>query len=97
MSRHDDFRKLINALCPLAPYIDAQAIIEAATQKDKKALPRGITLWLVVVAHVRHRHTDYEKLLADGYDRDSARHFTTDQINAVLRKWGCTRNVEEQD
>ena len=40
-----------------------------------------------VVAHVRHRMTDYDDLLRDGYDRDDARASVAGEIAVVLRQW----------
>ena len=96
-SRQIELRKLFNELCPHAPLDDAQPILEAAGTKSKKALPPSISLWLAIVAHIRHRHTDYDKLLSEGYDRDSARHFTREEINIILRKWGCARKLNENE
>ena len=62
-----------------------------------KTLPPTIAVWLATVAHVRHLHTDYEKLLAEGYDRDSARFFVVDQINEVLTRWRATRLLDPDD
>ncbi|MCR6632880.1 MAG: DUF2293 domain-containing protein [Magnetospirillum sp.] len=42
---------------------------------------------------MRHTYTEYGDLLAEGYDRDSARHFVLDDINRVLAEWGCRRRV----
>jgi hypothetical protein len=94
-SRQIELRKLFGALCPRAPYDDAQPVIEAAGARKLKSLPPSIALWLSVVAHIRHRHTDYDKLLEEGYDQDSARHFTLPAINTILKKWGCARRVNE--
>ena len=49
--------------------------------------------WLALVAYVRHALTDYDALLDDGYDQDSARFFVLDDINAVLERWGVRRRV----
>jgi hypothetical protein len=54
-------------------------------------------VWLAAIAHIRHEHTDYEKLLADGYDRDSARFFVVDQTNAVLTRWRATRLLDPDE
>ena len=62
-----------------------------------KTLPPSIAVWLATVAHVRHEHTDYEKLLAEGYDRDSARFFVIDAINEVLTRWRATRLLDPDD
>jgi hypothetical protein len=43
--------------------------------------------WLSLVAYVRHTFTDYDELLAEGYDPESARHFVAagmDKITAGL-------------
>jgi hypothetical protein len=44
---------------------------------------------------VRHRFTDYDELLAQGYDRDSARHFVAEEMGQVLREWGVRRELGE--
>ena len=43
---------------------------------------------------MRHEHTDYDDLLAEGYDAESARHFVLDDMNEVLTGWGATKLVE---
>jgi hypothetical protein len=35
--------------------------------------------------------TDYDELLAHGYDCESARHFVADEMTRVLREWGVRR------
>ncbi len=62
-----------------------------------KTLPPGIAVWLATIAHVRHQHTDYEKLLSEGYDRDSARFFVVGQTNEVLTRWRATRLLDPDD
>jgi hypothetical protein len=62
-----------------------------------KSLPPTIAVWLATTAHIRHVHTDYEKLLAEGYDRDSARFFVMEQTNIVLTRWRATRLLEGDD
>jgi hypothetical protein len=49
--------------------------------------------WLSLVAYVRHVFTDYDALLTQGYDRDSARHFVADEMEAALRAWGVRRGL----
>jgi hypothetical protein len=60
-----------------------------------RELPPSIAVWLATVAHVRHVHTEYDSLLDEGYDRDSARHFVIDAINETLTRWRATRLVDE--
>jgi hypothetical protein len=89
--------KALTALLPMAPYADMEAIRADAGAVHMKTLPPSVAVWLAAVAHVRHAHTDYEKLLAEGYDRDAARFFVIDGINAVLTRWRATRLLDADD
>ena len=40
--------------------------------------------------------TDYDTLLADGYDQDSARFFVAAEMDDVLARWGATRRVGDE-
>lgn len=86
--------KGLTLLIPLAPFSDAEAIRQAAGAKHLKTLSPSVALWLATIAHIRHRHTAYETLLEEGYDRDSARHFVVDETNAVLTRWRATRLLD---
>jgi hypothetical protein len=89
--------KALTALLPLAPYADTEAIRAEAGARHLKTLPPAIAVWLAAIAHVRHQHTDYERLLAEGYDRDSARFFVVAAINEVLTRWRATRLLDPDD
>jgi hypothetical protein len=89
--------KALTALLPMAPYSDIEAIREAALARKLRELPPSIAVWIATVAHVRHAHTQYDTLLEEGYDRDSARHFVVDEINGVLTRWRATRLLEASD
>jgi hypothetical protein len=89
--------KALTALLPLAPYADMERIRADASARHLRSLPATVAVWLATVAHVRHSHTDYEALLEDDYDRDSARFFVADQINAVLTRWRSTRMLEPDE
>ena len=89
--------KALTALLPMAPYADIEKIRAEAGAVHMKTLPPSIAVWLATVAHVRHAYTDYEKLLAEGYDRDSARFFVIGEINAVLTRWRATRLLDADD
>ena len=82
--RQKALAKALTALIPLAPFSDAEAIREAAGQRKLRDLPPSIAIWIATITHLRHRHTDYDILLEEGYDRESARHFVIDQINDIL-------------
>jgi hypothetical protein len=42
---------------------------------------------LAVVAHIRHRQTPYDRLLATGYERHDARAEVKETVRAVLASW----------
>jgi hypothetical protein len=42
---------------------------------------------LAVAAHVRHRESDYDQLLASGLDRHEARDRVAEQVGGVVRRW----------
>ena len=96
-SRQRAIGKALTALLPMAPYADTEPIREAASSAKFKTLPPTIAIWLATIAHVRHEHTAYDRLLAEGYDRDAARFFVVDEINAVLTRWRATRLLEPDD
>lgn len=89
--------RALTVLVPMAPYADMERIRADAGAAHMKALPPAIAVWLATVAHVRHAHTDYEKLLGEGYDRDSARFFVIGQTNDALTRWRATRLLEADD
>ena len=51
-----------------------------------KALDEEAVL-LAVAAHVRHAHTDYDRLLDSGVERHEARARVRDAAEAVLAQW----------
>ncbi len=89
--------KALTALLPMAPYADMEKIRSDAGAVHMKTLPPSIAVWLATIAHVRHAHTDYEKLLEEGYDRDSARFFVLAQTNETLTRWRATRLLDADD
>ena len=95
--RQQAIRKALRALAPGIPLSDAEAVLALAGRNQMKALPPSTALWLALGSHVRHSHTDYDRLLAEGYERDAARFFVIDQIDDVLSGWGCQRSVADDD
>jgi hypothetical protein len=88
-------RKALRELLPRVPYADAEPIFAAALTGVKlRSLPPTVAVWLAAVSHIRHVHTDYDGLLAEGYDRDSARHFVAATMDDVLLDWGARRTVD---
>lgn len=92
--RQQEIVKALRALAPMIPFNEAEEVKQLASQRHLRTLPASVSVWLSLVAHVRHVHTDYDQLLDEGYDRDAARHFVLDDINAVLTRWQATRLVD---
>ncbi len=77
---------------------EANAIARHACLKDSGRVGRSAAarsfdseaISLAVTAHVRHRHSQYDRLLAQGWDRGDARHAVADVVQAVLRRWSAT-------
>lgn len=95
--RQKALAKALTTLLPWAPYSDTEVIRTEANAVHMKTLPPSVAIWLATVAHVRHQHTDYDRLLDEGYDRDSARFFVIDKINEVLTRWRATRLLDPDD
>jgi hypothetical protein len=89
--------KALTALLPAVPYSDSEPIRAAAMAPHMKTLPPSTAVWLAAVAHIRHTHTDYDALRDEGYDKDSARFFVLDAVNAKLTEWRATRLLEADE
>lgn len=81
----------------MAPMEDFLAMEETALAGHLRHLPPSISAWQAVTTRARHAHTDYDELLQDGYDVESARHFVLDTINEKLSEWGCSERVSEEE
>ena len=92
--RQKRIARALTALIPRAPFLDAEAIREAARGVHMRDLRPEGAVWLAAVARIRHEYTDYDALMDDGYDRDAARFFVLDDVNAVLDRWGAARHLD---
>jgi hypothetical protein len=92
--RRDLIGTALATLAPMVPNSEREMILDHAEDSPglRKATPAKAA-WLSLVAFIRHNYSDYDSLLAEGYDSLSARHFSLEQINAVLQAWGCRRLV----
>jgi hypothetical protein len=94
--RNDQIRKALRALAPEIPLADADDVQARAARITKSGVAPASAVWLAIVAHVRHRYTDYDLLLGEGYDRDAARHFVVDATEEKLGLWGCRRRIDTE-
>ena len=95
-SRRAAIEAALRQLAPKIPPHEFGAVVDHALDSEglKTAAPDNAA-WLSLVAYVRHVFTDYDDLLAQGYDRDSARHFVAKEMAAVLKDWGVRRKLGE--
>ena len=87
----------MRALAPRIPKHEFESVVDHALVSAglRTAAPEAAA-WLSLVAYVRHAMTDYDALLADGYDQDSARFFVAAEMDDVLARWGATRRVGDE-
>jgi hypothetical protein len=85
-------------LAPAIPPHERTAVVDHAIDSRGLSVASPETAaWLSLVAYVRHTFTDYDELLAEGYDPDSARHFVAGRMEKVLQTWGVRRRVAPAD
>jgi len=96
VNRRDALAAALRRLAPNIPPHEFGAVVDHALDSAglKSAAPESAA-WLSLVAYVRHTFTDYDALLAQGYDRDSARHFVMDEMRDILAHWGVRRQLGE--
>jgi hypothetical protein len=91
----DQFARAIRAQYPSCPPGRESEIADHACRKysgrvgrsaDAKAL-EPLAIEMAVRAHVRHRETGYDRLLAQDLERDEARRLVGAEVDAVLREW----------
>jgi hypothetical protein len=98
MATRAEIEIALRRLAPRIPRHEFSAIVDHALDSTglRSATPESAA-WLSLVAYVRHVLTEYDDLLAQGYDADSARHFVTGPMQAVLTAWGARRNLRADD
>ena len=84
----------LRRLAPKIPPHEFGAVIDHALDSAglRNAAPEEAA-WLSLVAYVRHVFTDYDELLAQGYDQDSARFFVAKAMEGKLTEWGVRRRL----
>jgi hypothetical protein len=96
--RRQAIESALRHLAPRVPAHEFGAIVDHALDSEGLSTASPETAaWLSLVAYVRHVFTDYEALLAQDYDRDSARFFVAGEIEAVLAEWGARRSLGADD
>lgn len=98
MARRGQIEEALRRLAPGIPAHEFEIVADRAMDSRglKTAYPAEAA-WLALVAYVRHVMTDYDALLRDGYDADSARFFVLDEMNEVLEGWDAKRRLSGEE
>jgi len=98
MSRREAIEGAVRVLAPRIPKHEFESVTDHAlgSRGLHMASPEAAA-WLSITAYIRHRLTDYDSLLDEGYDVDSARFFVLEEMNAILQEWGSPRRVQAGD
>jgi len=96
--KRSDVEEALRLLAPRIPDYEAGAIADhAMDSRGLNCASAQTAAWLSMVAFVRHALTEYDALLEEGYDQESARHFVAPEIQAVLEEWGVLRRLSPLD
>jgi hypothetical protein len=98
VTKRSNIESALRRLAPRIPAHEFAAVADHAVDSAglRTASPEAAA-WLSLVAYVRHVFTEYDELLSQGYDPDSARFFVAAAIDAVLAEWGVRRRVGAED
>ena len=85
-------------IAPRLPAHEFEAVLDHAMDSPglRVATPENAA-FLSLVAYARHTMTDYDALLAQGYDRDSARFFVAGELGELLAGWGVKRKLNAEE
>jgi hypothetical protein len=98
VSKRSEIERAVHGLAPHIPEFEADAIADhAMSSRGLSTASAQTAAWLSMVAFVRHALTEYDSLLEEGYDQDSARHFVAADMQAILREWGVMRPLSPGD
>ena len=98
MNRRAFLESALRVLAPRIPRHEFDSVIDHALMSPglRQASPENAA-WLSMLAYIRHRLTEYDRLLDEGYDVESARFFVLDDMNARLAEWGSPRRVSGEE
>jgi len=98
MAKRSEVETALRRLVPKIPPHEFMAVADHAMDSAglRHAFPENAA-WLSLVSYVRHTLTDYDALLDEGYDAESARHFVAGEIDRILSDWGSKRRVLDNE
>jgi hypothetical protein len=95
----DKFAKCVRELYPGCPKGREKEIAAHACRKYSHRVGRSASakrldeeaVTLAVVAHIRHRETEYDELMSRGYERFEARTMVRKNVEITLKKWSLPK------
>ena len=94
MVKRTEVEAALRRLAPKIPPHECGAVLDHAVDSPGlRTASAENAAWLSLVAYVRHTLTNYDALLTEGYDRDSARFFVAEEMREVLEEWGVRRKL----
>jgi hypothetical protein len=98
VAKRSDIEIALRILAPRIPSHEFGAVVDhALDSQGLRAASPETAAWLSLVAYVRHTFTDYDDLLKQDYDRESARFFVASEIETILNEWGVRRRLTAED
>ena len=98
LPKRTEIEAALKRLAPRIPPHEFGAVVDhALDSRGLKAAAPEAAAWLSLTAYVRHAFTDYDEMLSQGYDQDSARHFVAAEMEAVLGEWGVKRRLAAEE
>ncbi len=93
-----EIESALGYLAPSIPDHEFGAIADHAMDSPglRNAAPETAA-WLSMVSFIRHVLTEYDSLLEEGYEQESARHFVASDMQAVLKEWGVKRPLKASE
>jgi hypothetical protein len=96
--KRSEVEAALRRLAPRIPPHEFGAVVDhALDSRGLRSSAPEAAAWLSLVAYVRHALTEYDDLLTQGYDQDSARYFVAGEIESVLGEWGVRRRLGAQE
>jgi hypothetical protein len=98
VAKRSEIETALRRLAPKIPSHEFGAVVDHAIDSaGLQAAAPETAAWLSLVAYVRHVFTDYDELLNQAYDRESARFFVASEIETILSEWGVRRRLTAED
>jgi hypothetical protein len=97
LAQRAEIERALRRLAPRIPPHEFGAVVDHAMDSPGlRPAAAERAAWLSLVAYVRHVFTEYDELLRQGYDADSARYFVVDEIDDILAGWAVRRRLASE-